>query len=134
MDTYALIQRYREQLGFPAEEAIELVAKFVDRLEMRAEFKRFLLEETGVDLDPDERLLTYKGKQFAVFAYHESFDDTGKAAERVDVDTEVLALEAFSTLLSSTDFRLFIIVQFNQANSSSRELLRYDRGSSGRQW
>lgn len=77
---------------------------------------------------------TYTGKQFAVFAFHENLDETGAAAERIDVDTEVLALEAFSALLGSTDFGLFIIVQFNPLNSSSRELLRYDRGTSGRQW
>lgn len=134
MNTYALLQRYREKLGYPAEQTIDLLTRFIDSLDAHVEFKRFLREETGVDLDPDEQSFTYKGKPFAVFAYQDGFEDIGDAAERIDVDSEVLALEAFSSLLSSTDYALFVIVQFNPSASSSRELLRYDRGMSGQQW
>ncbi len=134
MNTYALIQRYRQELGYPADQTIEIVATFVDRLELQQEFKRFLRAETGVDLDPDEDSFSYNGKLFAVFAFHAGLDETAGPAERIDVDTEVLALEAFSTLLSSTEYGRFVIVQFNPDGSSSRELLRYDRGTSGQQW
>lgn len=134
MNTYTLIQRYRDKLGYPADQTIEMLARFIDGLEIQKEFKRFLREETGVDLDPDDESFIYNGKPFSVFAFREGHDDVHEAAERIDVDSEVLALEAFSRLLSASGYERFVIVQFNPPSSSSRELLRYDRTTSGRQW
>lgn len=134
MNTYILIQRYREVLGYPADQALELMAGFLDSLELQGEFKRYLRDETGVDLDLDDESTEYMGKPFAILAFHEGSDESSDPAERIDVDSEVLALEAFSTLLSRTDYALFIILQFNSSASTSRELLRYDRGASGQQW
>lgn len=133
MDAQSLILRYRERLAWSAEEALTTLERFIDKNDLLEPLKKFLVEETGLALSPDDDHFGYRGKPFAVFGFSRE-GDASAPQERIDTDSEVLALEAFSRLLGRPDLEHFSVVQFRAGTDASRELLRYDRRTSDREW
>lgn len=110
-----------------------MLTKFVDDRGLLAELREYLLSETGLSLGDDEDPMGYQGHPFCVLAFGPGSRDL-QPAERIDTESEVLALEAFSELLSRSDLERFVIIQFRSADGDSRELLRYDRRTSVQDW
>ena len=133
MDAQSLLLRYRERLAWSADETLTVLETFVDANDLVEPLKEFLVDETGVALTPDDDLFGYRGKPFAVFAFGPK-SDRRSPDERIDTESEVLALEAFSKLLGRPDLQHFVVIQFRARTDSSRELLRYDRRTSDSEW
>lgn len=110
-----------------------MLTQFIEREQLLDEFKTFLEQETGIVIDQDSDAVPYRGQSFAVLAFRSDSDD-GAPDERIDVDSEVLALEAFSELLNRPDLERFSVVQFRGGADDQRELLRYDRRTSDQAW
>lgn len=134
MNAQTLIARYREKLAWPSDEALEYVAGFIDELDLVDDLIRFLRAETGVDVAPDDGSIVSHGKPFAVIAFGQKGGKADVPAARIDTDSEVLALQAFSQMLERVDLEEFVIVQFSRDESTSRELLRYDRKTAVETW
>lgn len=133
MDAQSLIAKYRERLAWSSDETLSLLEKFVDANDLIEPLRDFLVGETGVALTPDDDPFSYQGKPFSVFAFGPG-SDRRAPDERIDTESEVLALEAFSELLGRPNLEHFVVVQFRAGTDSSRELLRYDRRTSETAW
>lgn len=134
MKAQDVILAYKQTLEWSEEEAIDRVYAFLDAQNLMQGLRRYLRDETGVDPFSEHGRIPYMGKEYAVLAFSESRTALEDAAERVDTDTEVFALEAFAELLGRTDLEEFVIVQFSPNPAHSRELLRYDRRTSVGKW
>lgn len=133
MDAESLVLRYQERLAWSSDEARSILAKFIDDRELLDGLKEFLVDETGLDLADGGDGIGYRGHPFCVLAYGGD-SGTNRPEERIDTESEVLALEAFSELLSRPDLDRFVVIQFRSNAGDSRELLHYDRRASVQEW
>lgn len=135
MTAEQLTRWYAEQLGWTDAQLVERLLRFIEHNDQTDALRAFLQAETGLDVETAEAARHYRGQPFAVFAYGPDYGLVPDAAfERIDVDTEILAMAAFSRLLDRPDLERFVVVQFNPEEASHRELMAYDRQTSSQSW